>query len=147
MRKLMVLTLLLAVAACGDKNKNEPPDQAAIDSAVRAQPGNVASRPDSSAAAMPGDTVAIVTIKNDTLLLSGRRLNKGRVTFVFQNTDEQQHIIEIIWLPGARWRSLPAGKGGRVTFTADLNPGPYEIYCAVPTHKAKGERATFAVPQ
>src|SRR5688572_1643462 len=131
--------VLVGLVACGD---DEPP--AKVDpleeARLKVPPPAIDSVPG-------GDTIQAkgvrVFVRNNAITLSTQQLALGDVDFTFENTEDQQHIIELKWERGARWRTLPVGKGGRVVLTARLEPGLYELSCPVPGHKEKGEMTSF----
>jgi hypothetical protein len=86
-----------------------------------------------------------VDIKDHKLTISKAKFARGPVSFSFTNADDEKHILEIVFDYGGRWRSVPVGKGGFVIMKQSLDAGPYEIYCYVPGHRARGEKATFTV--
>jgi hypothetical protein len=96
-----------------------------------------------------GDTTigakVIVQIKNNRMTLSQSVITPGPVHFVFNNTDDERHILEISRKYGGRWRTVSVGKGGGVVMGQSMSPGPYEAYCFAPGHKARGERVEFTV--
>ena len=142
MRRVLLLALVAALLGCRD-NENPPAEEPSNLPKIPPPPMTAA---DSERLLPPPDTAVYVKIENDTLTLSGRRIAGGVATFILENQEAQQHILEIIWQYGARWRTLPVNKGGKVSLTVTMQPGPYEIFCAVPGHKQKGERGTFVVP-
>ncbi|MGH7467723.1 MAG: hypothetical protein ACRENP_07005 [Longimicrobiales bacterium] len=157
-RTFVTLIGALAVwAACRDQPSPEPQAQAApeppqpvADTAPRATvPVGWPNNPKAPVPGTVGDgtvgTKITVDIKDRKLTLSQAEMPGGPVSFQFTNSDNERHILEITWEYGARWRSVPVGKGGSVIMSQSLRPGPYEIYCYVPGHKARGEKFAFAV--
>jgi hypothetical protein len=86
-----------------------------------------------------------VEIKNHKLTISQSQIAPGPASFSFTNSDDERHILEITYQHGGRWRSVPVGKGGGVVMSQSMQAGPYEIYCYVPGHRARGEHASFEV--
>jgi mono/diheme cytochrome c family protein len=67
----------------------------------------------------------------------------GSIKFVMPNKAPIQHNIAI---KGPVNGSGPiVGSGGTSTFTANLKPGTYEFFCAVPGHEAGGMKGTLTV--
>src|SRR5688572_12841841 len=116
MKKMLLAIVVLGLLSCRDKDGAE--DAAANTDSVAAPPP---MSPFDSMAIEPTTRGVQVTIKDDTLTLSHSEVAEGEVEFVFQNTEDEQHIIEINWEQGARWRMLPVGKGGRISMTATMN--------------------------
>ncbi len=147
MRTVLLITIALSAVACGDREKDQPAaDQPPPNPVEEAR----LKLPPPPTDAVPGaDTIQSkavrVFIKNDTITLSTYQLAVGDVEFVLENTEDEQHILEMNWENGARWRTIPVGKGGRVTLKATLLPGLYVLFCPVPGHvkNDKGERTTF----
>ncbi len=155
---LMVLVALVSVAGCGDRNQAqsdaaqaEPPQPTADTVSQREAytPNiglpNIPSAPPGTVGDGTVGAKVQVEIKNNKLTLSQSEISPGPASFTFNNSDDAKHIIEIKFVPGGRWRSVPVGKGGYVVMAQSLNAGQYEIYCYVPGHKDKGEKATFVV--
>ena len=140
MMKRIGWILLLGLVACGD---DEPPPEK-VDPLEEAR----LKIPPPAVDSVPGaDTIQAkgvrVFVRNNGITLSTQQLAVGDVDFTFENTEDQQHILELEWERGARWRTLPVGKGGRVVLTARLEPGLYRLSCPVPGHKDKGEITSF----
>ena len=156
--RLVVLMAAASLIACGDREETQtqattpPLTPTPIDTVEQQRtyapqtglPSNPKAPPGTVGDGTVGDKVQ-VEIKNNKLTLSQKTMAPGPVTISFNNTDEQRHIIEIRYVPGGRWRSVPVGKGGSVVMAQSLNVGEYEIYCFVPGHKEKGEKTTFVV--
>jgi hypothetical protein len=134
MKKVLLAMVVLGLVGCRDQDGT---DDAAANADSVATPPPMSTF--DSLAVEPTTRGVQVTIKDDTLTLSHDEVAEGDVEFVFQNTEDEQHIIEITWEHGARWRMLPVGKGGRISMTATMNPGNYTVSCAVPGHKQVGE--------
>src|SRR5262245_54716312 len=86
-----------------------------------------------------------VEVKDHRMTLSQTQVTPGPVHFIFKNTDNERHILEISYKYGGRWRSMSVGKGGEIVMAQVLSPGPYEAYCFAPGHKKLGERVDFVV--
>jgi hypothetical protein len=141
MTKRISWILLLGLIGCGDKE--EPPEEKpnpAVEARLNIPEPPVDSTPGADTVQAKG---VQVFVKNSKMTLSSYQLATGDVDFTLANTEDQQHILEIKWEDGARWRTIPVGKGGRVSLTATLNPGKYEVYCPVPGHKEAGEYTSF----
>jgi len=72
-------------------------------------------------------------------------MTAGDYTFNVTNTGNFPHNL-IISGPGVdnqKTEKLTAGTSGSLTVT--LQPGTYEFYCGVPTHKGKGMDLTVTV--
>ena len=156
--QLFVLAALMSAVACGDRDETQtkaapstaqgiPADTNAQKRAFSPQSG-LPDNPKAPTGTVGDGTVGdkvTVEIKKNKLTLSQNEMSPGPVSISFNNTDDERHIIEIHYLPGGRWRSVPVGEGGSVVMAQSFNAGEYEIYCFVPGHKDKGERATFVV--
>jgi mono/diheme cytochrome c family protein len=67
----------------------------------------------------------------------------GAIKFVMPNKAPIQHNIA---LKGPVTGSGPVvGSGGTSSFSANLKPGTYEFFCAVPGHEAGGMKGTLTV--
>ena len=159
--RLLVFTAVLGlVSGCSERESADasnqdqlpaPPAPVANTSAEKGNTSPQAGMPDNPNA-LPGtigdgevgDKVT-VDIKDHKLVISQTRMTPGPVAFSFTNADDEKHILEIVYEYGGRWRSVPVGKGGYVIMKQALGAGPYEIYCYVPGHRARGEKATFTV--
>jgi hypothetical protein len=157
-----LLATLSLLAGCGDRPEPEPEPQPAAQAAApppppytpeeqKAQFTPTAGLPanDKVPPGTVGDTTVgtkvYVEIKNQRMTLSKNQVTPGPVHFIFKNTDEERHILEISYKYGGRWRSVSVGKGGEVVLAQSMSPGPYEAYCYAPGHKARGEKVAFDV--
>ena len=140
MMKRIGWILLLGLVACGD---DEPP----AEEPDRLEEARLKVPPPAIDSVPGADTIQAkgvrVFARDNKITVSTQQLALGDVDFTFENTEDQQHIFELKWERGARWRTLPVGKGGRVVMTARLEPGLYELSCAVPGHKDKGENVSL----
>ncbi len=68
----------------------------------------------------------------------------GSYTIVAVNVGEKRHNL-IIDGNGVYKQSREVGSGGRDSFTIDLAPGTYRIYCDIGDHLARGMRGTLTV--
>lgn len=68
----------------------------------------------------------------------------GKVTIVMDNPSELPHAIEIEG-KGVEEEGETVGKGGVSRASAELEPGKYEFYCPVDSHKQQGMEGTLTV--
>lgn len=68
----------------------------------------------------------------------------GKVTIVMDNPSEVPHAIEIEG-KGVEEEGETVGKGGVSRASAELEPGKYEFYCPVDSHKQQGMEGTLTV--
>jgi len=135
MRKLLVLTavaLPLALAACGDDDEDTT-SAATTETTTEASGG----------ASGGGDTVDIseTEFKLDP---SEATVAAGEVTFALANDGNTSHNLEVEG-DGIEEVSDTIEPGGSTDLSVDLEPGTYEMYCAIGTHREQGMEGEVTV--
>lgn len=131
MRALLIMPLaVLAIAACGSGSS-----------------GSNASTP--ATAATPVPTAQVVTIHESEFKLdpSTVTLKAGTVTFNLVDDGKFPHDLHIA--PKGTTNELAASQrltvGGTTTFTVALQPGTYDMWCAVDSHRQQGMQGSISV--
>jgi plastocyanin len=127
---VMLSTMLFGAAACGSDAKSSADTDAAAPAATA---GSTAA----------GDVTA--TESEFKIELSSSTLTAGAHVIDITNSGQFKHNITIDG-PGvedATSGDIQAGQTGQLSVT--LQPGTYEVYCSVPTHKGKGMDMTITV--
>jgi len=163
---LLVPAIVIAIAACGDDSKSSSTTAAAAAvttaapaaTAATAAPTTLAptttaaatttaapttvaaTQTSAAAAAADAGTGTAVAVSESEFKIEGvsPTMTAGDYTFNVTNTGNFPHNL-IISGPGVdnqKTDNLTAGTSGSLTVT--LQPGTYEFYCGVPTHKGKG---------
>ena len=79
-----------------------------------------------------------VTEKEFTITLSQTKFKPGTYTFTINNAGSFGHNLTIEG-PGVDKKGSPIVAGGSSgSLTVALQPGSYELWCAVPGHKDRG---------
>ena len=165
---LLVPAIVLGIAACGDDSESSSttvaaaataapttaapattaaPTTTAAPATTAAATTTTAAATATSAAAAPAGTGTAVAVTESEFKIEGvsPTMTAGDYTFNVTNSGNFPHNL-IINGPGVdnqKTENLTAGTSGSVTVT--LQPGTYEFYCGVPTHKGKGMDLTVTV--
>ena len=136
-RKLLVLTaLLIAIpltfAACGGDD----------DEATTAAAGDTTTESSTTTTAS-GETVAI-TEADFSIDPSDPSTKAGTVTFDVTNDGQTVHNLEVEG-NGVEEVTDDIEPGGTAQLAVDLQPGTYEMYCAIGNHRELGMDGTVTV--
>jgi uncharacterized cupredoxin-like copper-binding protein len=144
----------LVAAGCGSSKSSSGAETAttaaaATTAATTAKPATTTATTAAGAATTAasggaGTTVA-ATESEFKIELAPTTYKAGTYTFNSTNAGSFKHNITIDG-PGVedeKTENIDPGKSGSVTVT--LQPGTYEIYCSIPTHKDKGMDTTITV--
>ncbi|MFW2512397.1 plastocyanin/azurin family copper-binding protein [Demequina sp. SO4-13] len=71
-------------------------------------------------------------------------IEAGRYTFEMFNDGDMQHDL-VLEGEDARGATAIINPGETDSFTVDLEPGTYTLYCSVGAHRAQGMEVTFTV--
>ncbi|MFW7415570.1 cupredoxin domain-containing protein [Demequina sp. SO4-18] len=71
-------------------------------------------------------------------------VDAGTYTFELTNDGDMQHDL-VIEGQGVSGGTAIIGSGATDSFTVDLEPGTYTLYCSVGTHRSQGMEFTFTV--
>jgi len=164
---LLVPAIVLGIAACGDDSESSSttvaaaataapttaapattaaPTTTAAPATTAAATTTTAAATETSAAAAPAAGSAVPVTESEFKIEGvSPTMTAGDYTFNVTNSGNFPHNL-IINGPGVdnqKTENLTAGTSGSVTVT--LQPGTYEFYCGVPTHKGKGMDLTVTV--
>jgi uncharacterized cupredoxin-like copper-binding protein len=137
-------TLTLVAAGCGSSKSSSSGAETATTAApaattaAAATSATTASAATTAAAGGGAGTAVAATETEFKIDLATTPAKAGTYTFNSMNAGSFKHNITIDG-PGAgdvTTGNIDPGKTGTVTVT--LQPGTYEIYCSIPTHKDKG---------
>jgi plastocyanin len=129
----------LVLAACGGD------DSTASTSAADAESG-AGSGTTGAASGGPGGTVSIAA-EPDQLAFTKTEITApaGNDTIELDNPSTTAHNVEIEDSSGEDIAETDTISSGKTTTTADLAPGTYTFYCAVPGHREAGMEGTITV--
>jgi uncharacterized cupredoxin-like copper-binding protein len=69
----------------------------------------------------------------------------GNYTFNITNSGSFKHNLIVLGADGTSVKSDTFDPGATGTLNVALKAGSYEVYCGIPTHKAKGMDLTITV--
>ncbi len=121
----------LAVAGCGGGSSGSAATSAATTTAAVAPAGATSSL------ALVADAGGKLAFDKSTLTAKA-----GKVTIALKNPAPLSHNIAI---DGVSAQGDVIGQGGTSKVTADLKPGTYTYFCAVPGHRQAGMEGTLTV--
>ena len=127
----VVLTIPLTLAACGDDDDDET--TAAGDTTAAEATGGGGG----------GETVDISEVE---FAIEPKEVSTapGEVTFAITNDGSAPHNLEVEG-NGIEEVSATIEGGQKTDFTVHLEPGEYEMYCAIPGHREQGMEGTVTV--
>lgn len=136
----ILAAIAIPVAGCGGDDSN---DQSSDSDSTTQLTGTTGST--GSTATSGGTTLALAAdpsgaIAFDKTKLEGRA---GENTIDFTNESQVPHAVEIEG-NGVEEESDTV-TGGKTTVTADLQPGTYEFYCPIDSHREQGMEGTLTV--
>ena len=140
MRKLLVLIAVaipLALAACGDDDE----DTTAADTETTTEETTTGEATGGGAGG--GETVDISETEF-ALDPDEATVAAGDVTFALTNDGSLPHNLEVEG-NGVEEVSETMDPGGSTDLTVSLEPGTYELYCAIGDHAAQGMEGTLTV--
>jgi uncharacterized cupredoxin-like copper-binding protein len=143
-RKLLVLPLLalaLALAACGDDDKNDSGSATTATTESTPTTESTTTEESGSASDVVDDADPSGALKFEKDKLDAKA---GKVTITMNNPSPVPHGIELEG-NGVEEKGEVVDKGGKSVVTATLKPGEYEFYCPVPGHKEGGMEGTLTV--
>jgi uncharacterized cupredoxin-like copper-binding protein len=134
---VMILTLSVALAACGGSRDREARSNSEMNTPVAAaeQPSETANQ---------SGTVVNVVAQDFKFLLDASSAPAGPVTFVVANEGSMPHDFAIT-IDGERYKTSMIQPGSSDSLTVELQPGSYEYVCTVPGHDILGMKGTFSV--
>ncbi len=129
---------VLAIAGCSNSKTSSVVANPAVQSATTtaAAPTTGATVPATTAAV--AGTAVTATEKEYSITLSQTNFTPGTYTFVIKNVGSYKHNLVVNGPGVAEQRSNLVPPGDTGTMTVTLAAGSYEIWCGVPTHRAKG---------
>jgi uncharacterized cupredoxin-like copper-binding protein len=152
---VLAAALGLVAAGCGSSKSSSGAETAttaaaATTAATTAKPATTtattaAGATTTAASGGAAGTTVAATESEFKIELAPTTYKAGTYTFNSTNAGSFKHNITIDG-PGVedeKTENIDPGKSGSVTVT--LQPGTYEIYCSIPTHKDKGMDTTITV--
>jgi uncharacterized cupredoxin-like copper-binding protein len=137
---LALAAIGLIAAGCSSSKKSSvvsaPAAQAPA--ATAAVPTTAAAAAPTTAAAPAGGTAVTATEKEFTIALSKTAFTPGTYTFTVDNAGKFKHNLVFNGPGVVNEKSALVLPGQTGTVTVALQAGTYDVYCGVPTHKAKG---------
>jgi plastocyanin len=138
-----VETAGFGLAACGSDDSSSPSTTAAAESTstTSTEAGGGGSSGGS------GGTVAIAADPSGALAFTKTNITApaGSDTIDFENASSTGHNVEIEDSSGEDIAETDTISDGNTSTTADLQPGTYTFYCAVPGHREAGMEGTITV--
>jgi plastocyanin len=138
-----VATAGFGLAACGSDDSSSPSTTAAAESTstTSTEAGGGGSSGGS------GGTVAIAADPSGALAFTKTNITApaGSDTIDFENASSTGHNVEIEDSSGEDIAETDTISDGKTSTTADLQPGTYTFYCAVPGHREAGMEGTITV--
>jgi plastocyanin len=145
-----LLTALAAVAiagfglaACGSDDSSSPATTAAAESTS----ATTSAEASGSGGGGSGGTVSIAADPSGALAFTKTNIAApaGADTIDFENASSTGHNVEIEDSSGEDIAETDTISDGKTSTTADLQPGTYTFYCAVPGHREAGMEGTITV--
>ena len=165
---IAVPCLLVVLAACGSSSKSSSATTPAVATTAAAAPATTAApaatavattaaapttaaaaatttaTPGAGSAAAASGTPVAVSEKEYSIGLTPTALTAGTYTFNVDNAGQYKHNL-VIEGNGVDAKSDTFDPGKSGALTVKLAPGTYDVYCSIPTHKAKGMDLTITV--
>lgn len=127
-RRCALVTGLSCLALFGLYNCSEAPQHAQDRKTYQVKPTATAPKPDN-----------VVSVKlGDFSVELPKTMSPGKKVFEITNQGILDHSFEIEGKGLNRKLQSNVPPGGQRTMEVDLQPGDYEIYCPLPTHKERG---------
>jgi plastocyanin len=133
---IAALVAAFALTACGDDDDD---DTAATETAAE----TTSEMTEDQASSGGGETIAI-SESDFKLDPADVEAKAGSITFELTNDGETEHNLEVEG-NGIEEVSDTITAGQSTKFTVDLEPGTYEIYCAIGSHKDLGMEGELTV--
>ena len=138
---IAALIAAFALAACGDDDDDDT--TAATETTAETTTTEDETTTEDQASSGGGETIAIAEsdFKLDPADVEAKA---GSITFELTNDGASEHNLEVEG-NGVEEVSDTIGAGDSTSFTVDLEPGTYEIYCAIGSHKDLGMEGELTV--
>ncbi len=132
----VVLTIPLTLAACGDDDDEE----------TTAAGDTTTAEHDHAEATGGGGGGETVDISEVEFAIEPKEVSTapGEVTFAITNDGSAPHNLEVEG-NGIEEVSETIEGGQKTDLTVHLEPGEYEMYCAIPGHREQGMEGTVTV--
>jgi len=133
------------LAACGSDDSSSPSTTAAAESTSAST--EAAGGGGSTGGGGSGGTVSIAADPSGALAFTKTNITApaGADTIDFENASSTGHNVEIEDSSGEDIAETDTISDGKTSTTADLQPGTYTFYCAVPGHREAGMEGTITV--
>ena len=129
------------LAACGSDDSSSPSTAAAESTST------TSTEAAGSGGGGSGGTVSIAADPSGALAFTKTNITApaGADTIDFENASSTGHNVEIEDSSGEDIAETDTISDGKTSTTADLQPGTYTFYCAVPGHREAGMEGTITV--
>lgn len=136
------LVAAFVLAACGGSDSTSTPTAAETTGGAAA-----AGTETSGGSGGSGGTVKIEADPSGALAFTETKIDApaGTDTIELDNPSSTGHNVEIQDSSGEDVAETDTITGGKTSTTADLQPGTYTFYCAVPGHREAGMEGTITV--
>lgn len=131
----ILLAIPLAIAACGDDDDDETTPAASETTAEETTT--------EAAGGGGGETIDISEVEF-AIKPADVTAQAGEVTFAVSNDGSAPHNLEVEG-NGVEEVSDTVEGGQKTDLTVELEPGEYEMYCAIPGHREQGMEGTVTV--
>jgi plastocyanin len=139
----------LVLAACGgdDSSTTGSADASSSNTGTAAAETTSDDSASGSTGSAKGGTVAIEADPSGALAFTKTEIDApaGTDTIEFSNPSSTGHNVEIEDSSGEDIAETDTITDGKTSATADLQPGTYTFYCAVPGHREAGMEGTITV--
>jgi plastocyanin len=137
----ILLAIPLAIAACGDDDDDETTPAASETTAEETTTEDTTTT--EAADGGGGETIDISEVEF-AIKPADVTAQAGEVTFAVSNDGSAPHNLEVEG-NGVEEVSDTVEGGQKTDLTVELEPGEYEMYCAIPGHREQGMEGTVTV--
>ena len=140
---LAAVVAALALAACGDDDDDDTGAATETTQETTTEAQGPYGGGETTSDGGGGETIAIAEseYKLDPAEVTAKA---GQITFELSNEGNEPHNLEVEG-NGVEEVSETIDGGAKTSFAVDLEPGTYEIYCAIGAHKELGMEGELTV--